>query len=114
MNARMGSIVLLTAASVLGATCVQDGSRAGRSGWPQRAGGGRSDGVRRDHLRSRGERSRASEGMIAVDEGPSVRMSPGEGAARRRGVVSQGLRVYLRTLAPEDVEYLSEWAEDPF
>jgi len=52
--------------------------------------------------------------MIAVDEGPSVRMSPGEGAARRRGVVSQGLRVYLRTLAPEDLEYLSEWAEDPF
>src|SRR6267142_1458233 len=52
--------------------------------------------------------------MIAVDEGPIVRMSPGKGAARRRGVVSQGLRVYLRTLSPEVLEYLSEWAEDPF
>ena len=52
--------------------------------------------------------------MIAVDEGPIVRVSPGKGAARRRGVVSRGLRVYLRTLAPEDLEYLSEWAEDPF
>ena len=52
--------------------------------------------------------------MIAVDERPITRVSPGEGSARRRGVVSRGLRVYLRTLAPEDLEYLSEWAEDPF
>src|SRR5215475_15520652 len=52
--------------------------------------------------------------MIAVDEGPMVPVSPGEGVARRRGVVSRGLRVYLRTLRPEDLEYLSEWAEDSF
>jgi RimJ/RimL family protein N-acetyltransferase len=29
-------------------------------------------------------------------------------------VVSRGTRVYLRTLRPEDLDYLSEWAEDPF
>src|SRR5262245_48226850 len=52
--------------------------------------------------------------MIAVDERPITRVSPGEGSARRRGVVSRGLRVYLRTLTPGDLEYLSEWAEDPF
>src|SRR5262249_25752629 len=45
---------------------------------------------------------------------PITRVSPGEGSARRRSVVSRGLKVYLRTLAPEDLEYLSEWAEDPF
>src|SRR5438876_10961777 len=32
----------------------------------------------------------------------------------RRGVVSRGPQVYLRTLRPEDLEYLSEWAEDAF
>ena len=32
----------------------------------------------------------------------------------RGSVVSRGTRVYLRTLAPEDLEYLSEWAEEPF
>src|SRR2546426_10858545 len=52
--------------------------------------------------------------MIAVGEASSVSSSSGEGNARRRGVVSQGLRVYLRTFSPEDLEYLSEWAEDPF
>jgi len=52
--------------------------------------------------------------MIAVDEAPLVSSSPAAGQPRRRGVVSQGLRVYLRTLSPEDLEYLSEWAEDPF
>lgn len=35
-------------------------------------------------------------------------------ARRRTGIVSRGTRVYLRTLTPEDLEYLSEWAEDPF
>src|SRR5262249_4836248 len=55
----------------------------------------------------------AGEGMIAV-ETPIVPVSPDAAAARRRGVVSQGLRVYLRTLTPEDLEHLSEWAEDPF
>src|SRR2546426_7888110 len=52
--------------------------------------------------------------MIAVGEASSVSSSSGEGNARRRGVVSQGLRVYLRTFSPEDLDYLSEWAEDPF
>src|SRR5256712_7708911 len=52
--------------------------------------------------------------MIAVEEAPSVSSSRGEGNARRRGVVSQGLRVYLRALSPDDLEYLSAWAEDPF
>ena len=52
--------------------------------------------------------------MIAVEEAPFMSSSPGGGTARRRGVVSQGLRVYLRTLSPEDLEYLSEWAEDAF
>jgi len=36
------------------------------------------------------------------------------GAADRAGIVSRGTRVCLRTLRPEDLEYLSEWAEDPF
>lgn len=36
------------------------------------------------------------------------------GAVDRQGVVARGTRVYLRTLRPEDLEYLSEWAEDPF
>jgi RimJ/RimL family protein N-acetyltransferase len=52
--------------------------------------------------------------MIAVEEAPSVSSSRGEGNARRRGVVSQGLRVYLRALSPDDLEYLSAWAEDSF
>src|SRR5207245_9040057 len=66
---------------------------------------------------ARGElvRRRLRQGvMTAVDEAPSVSSSPGQGNARRRGVVSQGRRVYLRTFSPEDLEYLSEWAEDPF
>jgi len=52
--------------------------------------------------------------MIDVDEAPSVSSTSGEGGARRRGVVSRGTRVYLRTLSPEDLEFLAEWAEDPF
>src|SRR5881296_2373213 len=51
--------------------------------------------------------------MIAVNE-PSVSSNLADGRTRRAGVVSQGLRVYLRTFSPEDLEYLSEWAEDPF
>ena len=35
-------------------------------------------------------------------------------ARRRTGIVSRGRRVYLRTLQPEDLDYLAEWAEDPF
>jgi len=37
-----------------------------------------------------------------------------ERCARRQGVVSRGERTYLRTLAPEDLDYLTGWAEDPF
>src|SRR3989441_11564343 len=52
--------------------------------------------------------------MITVEEMPSVSRRPDAGRARRTGVVSRGTRVYLRTLRPEDLEYLSSWAEDPF
>src|SRR2546422_5433484 len=65
-------------------------------------------------LRSPSSTTNAGGGMIAVEEAPSVSSSRGEGNARRRGVVSQGLRVYLRALSPDDLEYLSAWAEDPF
>ena len=51
--------------------------------------------------------------MIAVNE-PPVSSRPADGRTRRAGVVSQGTRVYLRTMRPADLEYLSEWAEDPF
>jgi RimJ/RimL family protein N-acetyltransferase len=51
--------------------------------------------------------------MIAVSE-PPVSSSPADGRTRRAGLVSQGTRVYLRTMRPADLEYLSEWAEDPF
>ena len=50
--------------------------------------------------------------MIAVNE-RSVSSSPAGGRTRRAGVVSQGTRVYLRTMRPTDLEHLSEWAEDP-
>ena len=52
--------------------------------------------------------------MIDVEEMPSTSRKVGVGRARRTGVVSRGTRVYLRTLRPEDLAYLSEWAEDPF
>src|SRR5262249_56063180 len=52
--------------------------------------------------------------MIAVDERPIVPVSPGGGGGRGGGVVSGGLGVCLRTVTPEDLAYLSEWAEDPF
>jgi RimJ/RimL family protein N-acetyltransferase len=52
--------------------------------------------------------------MIAVEEAPLMPSRPDEGPERRRGVVSRGVRVFLRTLAPEDLDHLSEWAEDPF
>src|SRR5437016_7870686 len=52
--------------------------------------------------------------MIAVEEMPSVSRRPDASRARRTGVVSRGTRVYLRTLRPEDLDYLSVWAEDPF
>jgi len=51
--------------------------------------------------------------MIAVEEMPSVTRRPDARRGRGTGVVSRGTRVYLRTLRPEDLDYLSEWAEDP-
>jgi RimJ/RimL family protein N-acetyltransferase len=52
--------------------------------------------------------------MIAVEEPPAVSRTSDARRARRTGVVSRGTRVYLRTLSPQDLGYLSEWAEDPF
>jgi RimJ/RimL family protein N-acetyltransferase len=52
--------------------------------------------------------------MIAVDERPAVTRKPNGRRGRRTGLVSRGTRVYLRTLRPDDLEYLSVWAEDPF
>jgi hypothetical protein len=52
--------------------------------------------------------------MTAVEEMPSVTRRPDARRGRRTSVVSRGTRVYLRTLRPEDLEYLSNWAEDPF
>lgn len=41
--------------------------------------------------------------------------SPAADHPRTHGaVIARGRRVYLRTLVPSDLEYLSEWAEDPF
>jgi RimJ/RimL family protein N-acetyltransferase len=60
------------------------------------------------------QRAGTSRGMIAVDEMPSVPRTPGARWARRTGVVSRGARVHLRTLRPDDLEYLSDWAEDSF
>jgi RimJ/RimL family protein N-acetyltransferase len=52
--------------------------------------------------------------MICVDEAPSVLTSAHERRARRQGVVSRGPHVYLRTLTPADLDFMAEWAEDPF
>jgi len=39
---------------------------------------------------------------------------PGAGGGEAENVIARGRRVYLRTLGPADLEYLSEWADDPF
>jgi RimJ/RimL family protein N-acetyltransferase len=52
--------------------------------------------------------------MIAVEEMPPASRRTDGRRARRTGVVSRGTRVYLRTLHPDDLDYLSVWAEDPF
>ncbi len=49
-----------------------------------------------------------------VGPAPLTPAEDGDRARRRAGVVSRGTRVYLRTLAPEDLTYLSGWAEDSF
>ncbi len=50
--------------------------------------------------------------MIAVNKPPES-SSPNDGRTRRTAVVSQGTRVYLRTMQPDDLEHVSVWAEDP-
>ncbi len=35
-------------------------------------------------------------------------------APEQGAVIARGKRVYLRTLVPEDLDYLSQWADDPF
>jgi RimJ/RimL family protein N-acetyltransferase len=52
--------------------------------------------------------------VTAVEPPPIAPAGESPGAADRAGIVSRGTRVCLRTLRPEDLEYLSEWAEDPF
>ena len=50
--------------------------------------------------------------MVTAESSPLAAERPRE--PDRRAIVSRGTRVYLRTLRPEDLDYLSEWAEDPF
>jgi len=49
-----------------------------------------------------------------VDSAPLASSGQGQEARRRAGIVSRGTRVYLRTLQPEDLDYLAQWSEDPF
>jgi len=50
--------------------------------------------------------------VVTAESSPLAAERPRE--PDRRAIVSRGTRVYLRTLRPEDLDYLSEWAEDPF
>ncbi|OGK99737.1 MAG: hypothetical protein A3E31_04995 [Candidatus Rokubacteria bacterium RIFCSPHIGHO2_12_FULL_73_22] len=52
--------------------------------------------------------------MSIVDSAPLASSGQGQEARRRAGIVSRGTRVYLRTLQPEDLDYLAQWSEDPF
>jgi RimJ/RimL family protein N-acetyltransferase len=52
--------------------------------------------------------------MTGVEPAPLAPAGEDRVTRHRLGVVSRGTRVYLRTLQPEDLDYLSEWAEDPF
>lgn len=45
---------------------------------------------------------------------PDGAPGPGAGGEETENVIARGRRVYLRTLVPGDLEYLSEWADDPF
>jgi [ribosomal protein S5]-alanine N-acetyltransferase len=38
----------------------------------------------------------------------------GGGEVEPEHIIARGRRVYLRTLVPADLEFLSEWADDPF
>jgi RimJ/RimL family protein N-acetyltransferase len=48
-----------------------------------------------------------------ADGGRPALGEDGQESRRRTGVVSRGTRVYLRTLQPDDLDYLSDWSEDP-
>ena len=52
--------------------------------------------------------------MTGVEPSPLAAAGDGQPDRNRLGIVSRGTRVYLRTLQPDDLDYLSEWAEDPF
>lgn len=52
--------------------------------------------------------------MTGVEPTPLASTGESQPARSRLGIVSRGTRVCLRTLQPEDLEYLSDWAEDPF
>jgi ribosomal-protein-alanine N-acetyltransferase len=39
---------------------------------------------------------------------------PEPGGNEPENIIARGRRVYLRTLVPEDLEHLSDWADDPF
>ena len=52
--------------------------------------------------------------MTGVEPTPLASTGESQPAPSRLGIVSRGARVCLRTLQPEDLEYLSDWAEDPF
>src|SRR5438874_7854439 len=55
----------------------------------------------------------AHAGAVMTAESASL-AGEGRHESARLGVVSRGSRVYLRTLRPEDLEYLAGWAEDTF
>ena len=39
---------------------------------------------------------------------------PGPRSAEQGVVISRGLRVYLRTMMPQDLDHLASWVDDPF
>ena len=53
--------------------------------------------------------------MNAVEHpGADAPSQSGPRPAEQGVVISRGLRVYLRTMVPRDLEHLSAWVEDPF
>ena len=53
--------------------------------------------------------------MNAVEhQGADAPSHPDSRPAEQGIVISRGLRVYLRTMVPRDLEHLSAWVEDPF
>ena len=52
--------------------------------------------------------------ISASHQGPDAPSRSGPPAHERGSVIARGRRVYLRTLTPADLAYLSEWVDDPF